>query len=210
MAGAERPGPGHEVVLVLAGKPARTRVVRRLGNDFYLDALREGDKGLTPVPHQTAELRFSDQDTYWAMPVLVQGVLDPIPILVVRQTGSPRMIEQRAAPRARIQVPLDYALPRPEAPVYTTTTLDLSELGLRFPSVFRTWVGLELKLTLRLGGEDHPLLARVVRVSPHPLRIRGRSQWETAVRYGFLSPATQAKIRQTVEEALARQRRRAR
>jgi hypothetical protein len=210
VAGAERPGPGHEVVLVLAGKPARTRVVRRLGNDFYLDALREGDKGLTPVPHQTAELRFSDQDTYWAMPVLVQGVLDPIPILVVRQTGSPRMIEQRAAPRARIQVPLDYALPRPEAPVYTTTTLDLSELGLRFPSVFRTWVGLELKLTLRLGGEDHPLLARVVRVSPHPLRIRGRSQWETAVRYGFLSPATQAKIRQTVEEALARQRRRAR
>lgn len=210
MAASERPGPGQEVVLVLAGRPARTRVVRRLGNDFYLDALREGDKALTPVPHQTAELRFSDQDTYWAMPVLVQGVLDPIPILVVRQTGSPRVVEQRAAPRARIQVPVDYALPRPEAPVYTTTTLDLSELGLRFPSAFRTWVGLELKLTLRLGGEDHPVLARVVRVSPHPLRIRGRPQWETAVRYGFLSPATQTKIRQTVEDALARQRRRAR
>ncbi|MCL8209251.1 MAG: PilZ domain-containing protein [Actinomycetia bacterium] len=209
MAALERPDPGQEVTLVLAGRPARTRVVRRLGSDFYLEALREGDKALTPVPQQPAEMRFADQETYWAMPVLVQGVLDPIPILVVRQTGAPRIVEQRAAPRARIQVPLDYALPRPASPVYTTTTLDLSELGLRFPSAFRTWVGLELKLTLRLAGEDHPILARVVRVSPHPLRIRGRAQWETAVRYGFLAPATQAKIRETVEAALARQRRRA-
>lgn len=190
---------------MLGSTAARTKVIRRLGKDFYLDALREGDKSLTPHRGEQIEMRFGQDNRYWAMPIEVVDVLEPLPILIVKQAGPPQGIESRQVPRARIQIPLEYTLQKPGADVFATTTLDLSATSLRFPSVFRTWVGLELRMTLRLAQLSLNATGRVVRVAPRLAKFRGRDAWETAVQFVNISPDARKVIHDTVMQALQRE-----
>jgi hypothetical protein len=201
------PSVNQTVWLSFGGRLAPTRVLRRVHQTLYVDALREGERDRLPFPGEV-DLCWLHDNTFWAVPVSVEELLDPIPIVVVRLRGEARVVEQRGAPRAKVLVPLEYRLARPDAEVYTTTTLDLSWDGLRFPSAFRTWVGLELRLQIRVDGVPVPAVGRVVRVAAQSSRIRGREAWETAVQFVNLSPAHRARIRALVERSLERGRRR--
>jgi len=205
MAGMNKLDSNMPVHLHAGTRVFATRVIRRLATDLYLDALREGDAPFTPEPGQVLELRYGDGERSWKQPVRVREVLDPIPILVVRLEGEPRRIEQRQAPRAAVLVPLEYALIRSDSEIYTTTTLDLSTIGLRFPCAFRPWLGLDLRMRLTLNQVPVSLIGRVTRVARGPALVRGRMSWETAVQYQIPTPVVRRRIEEAVAQALARQ-----
>ncbi len=198
------------VLICIGARTFRTRVIRRLGKDLYLDALREGSASFAPEAGQTFELRYGDEVRFWTQPARVRDVLDPIPIMVVTLLGEARRLEQRHALRANLLVPLEYALMRSDAEVYATTTLDLSTIGLRFPCVFRPWTGLDLRMRLTLSRMPVPLIGRVVRVARAPAQIRGHLAWETSVQFQIPTPQARRHIGEAVRRALqneaARQR----
>lgn len=184
---------------------APTRMLRRVKSIFYIRALREGERHLTPAPGQAVEIRWEEGNHFYGLPGVVEEILEPIPIVLIRQTAEGRLIERRGAPRAKVLIPVEYAMARPGSEVYTTTTLDLSWEGLRFPSAFRAWLGLELRMELRIDGETVAVVGRVVRVAAEPNDVRGRQAWETAVQFMNLAPAGRARIRALVERVLARE-----
>jgi hypothetical protein len=198
-------GPANQepVQLIIAGVALPTRVMRRLGNELYLDALREGDQAYTPSPGQTLQIRYEDDLSYWSQNVTVVDVMDPIPLLIVKLVGPPQEIEVRAMPRAHIGVPLQYSLMRPMAETYTTTTLDLSATGLRFPCAFQPWLGLDLRLALRVDRQELILVGRVVRVAS-ATEMRGRPAWVTAVQFVAPPPSTRHRISDLVLRTLVR------
>jgi hypothetical protein len=198
------PANNDAVRLLIAGRALPTRVRRRVGPELYLDALREGDEEFTPAIDDVLTLRFEDDLSYWAQQVRVSEIMDPIPVIVVQLMGEPAEIEVRAAPRARVGVPVEYALVKPGAPSYTTTTVDLSASGLRFPCAFQPWIGLDLKLSLKIDREDVPLLGRVVRVGA-VTEMRGRPAWMTAVQFVAPSPSARNRISALVLRMLAQQ-----
>ncbi len=118
--GLDRLEADAPVLVQVSGRSFRTRVIRRLGAEVYLDALREGDASFAPEPGQTLELRYGDEVRFWTQTVRVRDVLDPIPIMVVTLVAEPRRLEQRHAIRANLLVPLEYALVRSDAEVYAT------------------------------------------------------------------------------------------
>lgn len=191
------------VHLVIGGRLLPSRVRRRLKDVLYLDALREGDQQWTPSPGQEIVLRFEDDFSFWAQTARVEDIMDPIPVMVVRLVGEPREVEVRTAPRAQVGVPLEYSLMRPLAETYTTTTMDLSASGLRFPCAFQPWLGLELRLKLRLDQRPVTLVGRVVRISS-VMEMRGRPAWVTAVQFVQPSPSARNLIAETVLKTLAR------
>ena len=180
-----------------------TRVLRRVKSTLYVQALREGERHLTPGLGQEVEVRWLDGNNFYAMPGVVEEVLDPIPVILLRITGSGAVLERRGAPRVKVLIPVEYSMARPGAEIYTTTTLDLSWDGLRFPAAFRGWIGLELKMELRIEGEIVAVTGRVVRVAPQPDELRGREAWETAVQFVNLLPAGRMRIRRLVERVAA-------
>lgn len=184
-------------------RSAPTRLLRRVKSTLYVQALREGDRHLTPTLGQEVEVRWLDGNNFYAMPGVVEEVLDPIPVILLRITGTGTVLERRGAPRVKLLIPLEYSLARPGAEVYTTTTLDLSWDGLRFPAAFRAWLGLELKMELRVDGEIVAVTGRVVRVAPQAADLRGREAWETAVQFVNLLPSGRLRIRTLVERVLA-------
>jgi hypothetical protein len=200
------PATQDPVQLVIGGVAFPSRVKRRLRDEVYLDALREGDQAFTPTPGQAVGLRYEDEWSYWSQQAVVVDVLDPIPLIVVRLTGEPQEIEVRAMPRARIGIPLEYSLMRPLAETYTTTTIDLSATGLRFPAAFQPWIGLDLRLMLRIEGHDTVLVGRVVRVAPMT-EMRGRPAWVTAVQFIAPPPSARNRIADLVLKNLAQSRR---
>ena len=201
--GLDRLDANAPVLVQVGGRSFRTRVIRRLGAEVYLDALREGDASFTPEPGQTLELRYGDEVRFWTQLVRVRDVLDPIPIMVVTLVAEPRRLEQRHAMRANLLVPLEYALVRNDAEVYATTTLDLSTIGLRFPCVFRPWTGLDLRMRLTLNRTPVPLIGRVARVSRAPAQIRGHLAWETSVQFQIPTPEARRRIGEAVARAVA-------
>lgn len=205
MAGLDKLEANMPVHLYAGTRVFVTRVIRRLQADLYLDALREGDAPFTPEPGHVFELRYGDGERSWKQAVRVREVLDPIPILVVRLEGEARRIEQRHAPRAAVLAPLEYALMRSDSEIYTTTTLDLSTVGLRFPCAFRPWIGLDLRMRLTLNQVPVSLIGRVTRVAHASALVRGRMSWETAVQYQIPTPMARRRIAEVVEQALARQ-----
>jgi hypothetical protein len=210
VAGLDHLDANMPVLLRVGQRSFETRVIRRLGRELYLDALREGDSAFAPSSGQEIEIRFGDDVNFFSQAVRVEDVLDPIPIMVVRLLGQPRPAEQRHAIRAHVLVPLEYALMRAGAEVYTTTTLDLSTIGLRFPCAFRPWVGLDLRMRLTLNRTALPMIGRVVRVARDPAQVRGRMSWETAVTYQIPTPTARRRIAEAVAQALDRQSQRKR
>lgn len=200
--GLDRLEANAPVIVWVGRRSFRTRVLRRLGTEVYLDALREGDAPFSPEPGQTLELRYGDDVRFWTQAVRVRDVLDPIPIMVVTLVAEPRRLEQRHAMRANLLVPLEYALVRSDAEVYATTTLDLSTIGLRFPCMFRPWTGLDLRMRLTLSRTAVPVIGRVARVARAPAQIRGHLAWETSVQFQIPPPAARRRIGEAVARAL--------
>ncbi len=197
----------HQTVwLNLRGHLAPTRILRRVHQAVYVGALREGERELTPFPGDEVDLCWEQDSTFWALKVSVEEVLEPIPILVLRAVGEARAMERRGSPRAKVLIPIEYRLAKPGSEVFTTTTMDLSWDGLRFPSAFRTWLGLELRMQVRIDQVEIPLVGRVVRVAPQPQRIRGREAWETGVQFVNLPPPSRDRIRSLVDQALSQHR----
>lgn len=190
------------VLIGIGARNFRTRVIRCLGPDVYLDALREGGTLFAPEPGQAVAIRYGDAIRFWTQMARVRDVLDPIPILVVTLTGEARRLEQRQAMRANALVPLEYALMRSGAEVYATTTLDLSTIGLRFPCVFRPWTGLDLRMRLTLDRVAVPVIGRVARVARGVAQIRGHQAWETAVQFQSPTPLARRQIEAAVSQAL--------
>ena len=175
----------------LAVRPDRvvpTRVIRRVKQEIYLDALKDHDMELTPLPGQVVHVRWAADDFLYEQAASILEVLDPIAIIVLKLTGQPRVTEQRGSLRVKVTVPLEYGLVRPDSEILMTTTLDLSASGLRFPSAVQVWSGLHLKMRLRIGPGEVAVIGQVSRVSPKAREVRGHRTWETAVTFLQLRP----------------------
>lgn len=201
MAGLES---NETIQLVLRDQRISSRVIRRVRQEIYVDALRDQDMALTPLPGQTVPILWNRDETLYQQLAFVVDVLDPIPIIVMRLEGEPDVVEQRKALRIKMAVPLEYGLIRPGSEMFVTTTIDLSATGLRFPCALQFWVGLELRLIIRLEGQPIEVPARVVRVAARPREIRGRKSWETAVQFLRIS----LKDRRIVEQFVRKQHQR--
>ncbi|MCL4520574.1 MAG: PilZ domain-containing protein [Firmicutes bacterium] len=169
------------IEMVMGKRLVRTRVLRVLGRDVYLEALPDIESELTPLPGQAFEMVWMDDETRWSQSARMKDVLETLPIMLVNLEGKARVSDKRQVPRVRVTVPVEYGIPHRER--YLTTTLDLSVAGLRFPSVIPLWVELDLSLVLRLGPETLSVRAKVVRADKTAKDFRGRQGWETAVRF---------------------------
>ncbi|MCL4495240.1 MAG: PilZ domain-containing protein [Firmicutes bacterium] len=192
-------------LVVRPGKIVGTRVIRRVRQEVYLDALKDHDLELTPLPGTTVAIRWPYDDLLYEQQGVITEVIDPVPIIVVKLTGNPRVLEQRGSLRVKVQVPLEYALVRPDSEILMTTTLDLSATGLRFPSAVELWAGLHLKLRLRVATQEVIVLGKVTRVSSRPREIRGKKTWETAVSFLSIKPNDSRLIEQFVRRHHHRQ-----
>lgn len=152
-------------------------------HEIYIDALRDMEVELTPLPGRKIPLRWAEDDTLFQQFATVTDVLDPIPIMVVKLEGSPRVIEFRKNFRVKIALPIEYRLVRPDSELLVTTTQDISSTGLRFPSAVKLWAGLDLRLRVRVENRGIEMIAKVVRVAAKPREVRGRESWETGVQF---------------------------
>ncbi len=182
-----------------------TRVIRRVRQEVYLDALKDHDLELTPLPGTTIVMRWPYDDLLYEQRGIITEIIDPIPIIVVTLQGTSRIIEQRGSLRVKVQVPLEYGLVRSDSELLMTTTFDLSATGLRFPSAVELWRGLHLKMRLRIGTEEVLLLSQVTRVAPKPREIRGKKTWESAVRFIQIRPQDRHLIERFVRSQHHRQ-----
>lgn len=182
--------PNMMVDIVIGSRSARTRVLRVLDRDIYLEALADIESELTPTPGQRFELGWIEESARWSQAARMQDVLETLPIMLVNLEGEARPSDQRRTPRVQVTVPVEYGIPNRER--YLTTTLDLSEAGLRFPSAIPLWTDLNLVLGLRLGTDALKIRATVVRTERRAKDFRGRPGWETAVR--FLSVGAQDRL----------------
>ncbi|MDA8194437.1 MAG: PilZ domain-containing protein [Thermaerobacter sp.] len=201
MPGLEANQPVH---LIVRQRAVATRVIRCVRQEIYLDALRDNEMELTPLPNSRVPVRWILDDVLYQQVGLVLDVLDPIPILVMKLEGVAEVLEHRGALRVKVQVPVEYGMLRPGSDMLVTTTLDLSSLGLKFPSAMRVWQGLELRMTLRVETDTFSVVGRVVRVASQPRDFRGRKSWETAVQFIRIS----SQDRQQIERYVKRQHQR--
>lgn len=196
--------PNQSIQIVFANRAVQSRVIRSMRDEVYIDALRDAEMELTPLPGQKIPLRWSDDETLYQQFARVTDVLDPIPIIVVRLEGSARVVEFRKSYRVRIALPLEYGLVRPDSEMLVTTTMDVSSTGLRFPSAVKVWVGLELKMRVRVEQRILQVVGKVVRVSAKPREVRGRESWETAVQLMHITAADRKWLEQYVRRLHAR------
>lgn len=188
------------IQLVSHGRALDSRIIRRVRHEVYIDALREMEMEWTPLPGYTIDIRWVSDDTLWTQTAGVLDVLDPIPIIVATLKGSPVVVEFRGSLRAKVAVPLEYGLPRPDSEMFLTTSYDLSATGLRFPCAVQVWTGLQLRMSLRIEGREVKVLAKVVWVSQKAREVRGRKSWETAVQFLQIVP----RDRRAIDEYVAR------
>lgn len=179
--------PNQSIHIVFASRAVQSRVIRIMRDEIYIDALRDAEMELTPMPGQKIPLRWSEDETLFQQFGRVTDVLDPIPIIVVKMEGTPRVVEFRKSYRIKVALPLEYGLVRADSEMLVTTTLDISATGLRFPSAVKVWNGLELKMRIRVEQRILPLVAKVVRVAAKPREVRGRQSWETAVQFTHIT-----------------------
>ncbi|MCY0878378.1 MAG: PilZ domain-containing protein [Firmicutes bacterium] len=198
--------PNQPIQIVFQTRVLRSRVIRSLRDEVYIDALREPDIDLTPMPGQKIPLRWAEDDTLYQQIALVTDVLDPIPIMVVKLLGQPRVIEFRQSFRVKVALPLEYGLVRPDSELLVTTTFDISATGLRFPSAVKLWVGIDLRMRVRVEQRAIELIGKVVRVAPKAREVRGRQSWETAVQFTVIT----ASDRKWLESYVRRQHQRMR
>jgi c-di-GMP-binding flagellar brake protein YcgR len=191
-------------LLVRPGKMVGTRVIRRVRQEVYLDALKDHDLELTPLPGTTVAIRWPYDDVLYEQQGIITEVIDPVPIIVVKLKGNPQAIEQRGSLRVKVQVPLEYALVRPDSEILMTTTLDLSAGGLRFPSAVELWSGLHLKLRLIISMQEIIVLGKVTRAATKAREIRGKKTWETAVTFLTINPPDRRLIEQFVKKQHSR------
>lgn len=194
------------IQIVVANRTVPSRVIRSLRHELYLDALKETEVELTPLPGEKIPLRWADDETLFQQIAMVTDVLDPIPIIVVKLQGSPKVIEFRQSFRIKVSVPIEYGLVRPDSELLVTTTQDLSPTGLRFPSAVRLWAGIELRMRIRVDSRPIQLIGKVVRVSAKSRAVRGRESWETAVQYTAITTADRRWLEQYVRREHTRMR----
>ncbi len=175
------------IQIVFQNRSVPSRVIRSVRDEVYIDALRDAEMELTPLPGQKVPLRWSEDETLYQQFGKVTDVLDPIPIIVVKMEGTPRVVEFRKSFRVKVALPLEYGLVRPDSELLVTTTLDISATGLRFPSAVKVWAGLELRMRLRVEQRALEVIGKVVRVAPKPREVRGRESWETAVQFTVMT-----------------------
>lgn len=192
------------IQIVLSNRSVHSRVIRVMSNELYIDALRDAEMELTPMPGQKIPLRWSEDETLYQQFGRVTDILDPIPIIVLLLEGSPRVVEFRKSFRVRVALPLEYSLVRPDSEWLLTTTLDVSSTGLRFPSAVKLWVGLELRMRIRVEQRVLELVGKVVRVAAKPREVRGRESWETAVTFTAVQAASRRWLDQYVRRQHAR------
>jgi c-di-GMP-binding flagellar brake protein YcgR len=187
------------VQIVVDGHVVRSRVIRHVKDEVYIDALSDEDVDRTPRIGQTVWIRWADDDTLYQQSAVIRDILDPVPIMVAVLRDRSTVIEFRQAPRIRVGLPLEYGLKRPGSEIFVTTTMDISSQGLKFPAAQKYWLGLELRCRIRVDKRVMDLSARVVRVSNKPKEIRGRMSWETAVQFVTLLPDDRKWLEQYVD-----------
>lgn len=188
------------IQLLTHGRALESRVIRRVRQEVYIDALRDMEMEWTPLPGRMVDIRWVSDDTLWTQTAEVLEVLDPIPIIVAMLKGDPEVVEFRGSLRVKVAVPLEYGLPRPDSEMFLTTSYDLSATGLRFPCAVQVWTGLQLRMSLRIEGREVKVLAKVVWVSQRAREIRGRKSWDAAVQFFQIVP----RDRRAIDEYVAR------
>lgn len=192
------------IQIVFANRTVPSRVIRIMRNEIYIDALRDTELELTPLPGNKIPLRWSEDESLFQQFALVTDVLDPIPIIVVKLEGSPRVIEFRKSFRVKVALPIEYGLVRPDSELLVTTTQDISATGLRFPSAVKLWAGIDLRMRVRVESRPIELIGKVVRVDPKPREVRGRESWETGVQFTAINAADRKFLDQYVRRMHAR------
>ncbi len=168
---------------VRAEHAVATRVIRRVRQELYLEALRDHELEMTPMPGCEIAVQWASDECRYEQMGRITEVLDPVPIMVMTLHGPARIIERRGNMRLRVAVPVEYGLVRAEGERILTTTLDLSATGLRFPCALDVWKGLHLKMMLHLGSSELNMTAQVSRVALKVREIRGKATRETAVTF---------------------------
>lgn len=194
------------VQIVFANRTVSSRVIRIMRHDVYIDALRDTEVELTPLPGHKISLRWSDDESLFQQLALVMDVLDPIPIIVVQLEGSARVVEFRKSFRVKVALPIEYAMVRRDSELLVTTTQDISAIGLRFPSAIKLWTGIDLRMRLRVESHAIELIGKVVRVAPKPREVRGRESWDTAVQFTAIAAADRKFVEQYVRRMHERTR----
>jgi len=192
------------VQLVLPRRVVRSRVIRTMKHEVYIDALRDEEMELTPLIGDKVAVRWAEDDVLYQQTGRVSEILDPIPIIVIRMEGPPRVVEFRQATRVRVGLPLEYGLLRPDSEMLVTTTMDISSTGLRFPAAVKLWMGLELRLRVRVEQRILEVTGKVVRVAPKARELRGRQSWETAVQFTKIAPGDRKLLEQYVRRQQSR------
>jgi hypothetical protein len=172
-------------VLVLAsGTRLPIRIIRQLDNAVYCDTLAERDWGFIPPLGETVALRWvTDDHSVYQQEGKLSEILTHAAIFVIIVQGVPQIIEQRHHLRVSLAIPIEYQMLRTGAISYAATTIDLSSVGLRFPSAIPLWKNLHLKIRLHLPSTELSLRAKIVRISAMPVEIHRSEAWDTAISY---------------------------
>lgn len=194
------------IQIVFANRSVPSRVIRIMRDEIYIDALRDTEVELTPLPGHKIPLRWSEDETLFQQFALVTDVLDPIPIIVVQLQGAPRVVEFRKSFRVKVALPVEYGLVRPDSELLVTTTQDISSTGLRFPSAVKLWAGIDLRMRVRVENHHIEMIGKVVRVAPKPRELRGRESWETGVQFTAITTADRRFLEQYVRRMHAKLR----
>ncbi len=197
--------PNQPIQIVLANRVVPSRLIRVMRTEIYIDALKETEIELTPLPGQKIFLRWVEDETLLQQLAVVVDVLDPIPLIVVKLEDAPMVVEFRKSFRVKVALPIEYRLVRPDSEVFLTTTQDISSTGLRFPSAIKLWAGISLRVRVRVESRDIDLVGKVVHVTAKARALRGRESWETGLQFVTIPLAD----RRFLEEYVRRQHARA-
>lgn len=97
--------PVDTPVTLLLGNPSHalrfsSTLDRREMTYDFLDAPRDERGHVVVLPKGTAHLRwYDDQGRHWAVPITVEKILRPIPVVAIRYRGAPTMLATRREAR---------------------------------------------------------------------------------------------------------------
>lgn len=178
------PDSNFPILMVLkSGALIPIRLIRQMDSKIYSDVVFDRDWVLIPPVGQRIAVRWADDDALYQQEGTLSEILARASIFVIVLKDTPVSVEKRSHLRIRVAVPIEYRMLRSDSPTFNATTIDLSSVGLRFPSSIPLWKGLHLKMTLRIPDKRIALLGEVVRAASVPTEIHRVSAWETAIAY---------------------------
>lgn len=143
---------------------------------------------------QRVEMRFNHRQLLWKMPLVVQEIMEPIPMLQLLQTGLSEDCGIRQAPRIPVYLPLRCLIGSDR---FETHCLDLSIGGLRFSSPHAYGVGDTVQAVVDLRNRKAEIQGHITRVGPLP-----KNQWGTSIMFDMIRDVDRQAIAEFVNQEI--------